>query len=178
MESIRKALKEQVRMRNFTGEHLHVIENVGCRCKICKGSIFKSQKRQDADAIVWEVGLKVSASSKKSKLQIHWFQKEHLQQWISKPCRYIGLKKSICNNEYQGLADTTVTKKIIYLFLLRYTTEHCSLIHLICDKVQRKNIGYEFLWIQRKRLEILKGQNFTLELRNLLFEGVARVAGF
>ena len=38
-------------MRNFTGEHLHVIENVGCRCKICKGSIFKSQKRQDADAI-------------------------------------------------------------------------------------------------------------------------------
>ena len=39
-------------MRNFTGEHLHVIENVGCRCKICKGSIFKFQKRQDADAIV------------------------------------------------------------------------------------------------------------------------------
>ena len=39
-------------MRNFTGEHLHVIENVGCRCKICKGSIFKSKKRQDADVIV------------------------------------------------------------------------------------------------------------------------------
>ena len=39
-------------MRNFTGEHLHVIENVGYRCKICEGSIFKSQKRQDADAIV------------------------------------------------------------------------------------------------------------------------------
>ena len=40
------------RMRNFIGEYLHVIENVGCRCKICKGSIFKSQKRQDADVIV------------------------------------------------------------------------------------------------------------------------------
>ena len=39
-------------MRNFTEEHLHVIENVGCRCKICEGSIFKSQKRQDVDAIV------------------------------------------------------------------------------------------------------------------------------
>ena len=39
-------------MRNFTWEHLHVIENAGCRCKICKGSIFKSQKRQDADVIV------------------------------------------------------------------------------------------------------------------------------
>ena len=69
MRSICKALKEQVedaqfywrvsaryrknrlRMRNFTGEHPHVIENVGCRCKICEGSIFKSQKRQDVDAI-------------------------------------------------------------------------------------------------------------------------------
>ncbi len=39
-------------MRNFTEEHLHVIENVGCRCKICEGSIFKSQKRQDVDTIV------------------------------------------------------------------------------------------------------------------------------
>ena len=39
-------------MQNFDGEHLHVIENVGCRCKICEGSIFKSQKRQDVDAIV------------------------------------------------------------------------------------------------------------------------------
>ena len=44
-------------------------------------------------------------------------------------------KKSICNNEYQSLVDTTVTKKIIYLFLLRYTTEHCSLIHWICNNV-------------------------------------------
>ena len=42
-------------MRNFTGEHLHVIENVGCRCKICKGSIFKSKKRQDADVVHYGV---------------------------------------------------------------------------------------------------------------------------
>ena len=63
-------------MRNFTGEHLHVIENVGCRCKICKGSIFKSQKRQDADAI------------------IHDRQAEkHLQVMKRERCRYIGLKK-------------------------------------------------------------------------------------
>ena len=39
-------------MQNFDGEHPHVIENVRCRCKICEGSILKSQKRQDADAIV------------------------------------------------------------------------------------------------------------------------------
>ena len=41
-----------LKMQNFDGEHLHVIENVGFRCKICEGSIFKSQKRQDVDAIV------------------------------------------------------------------------------------------------------------------------------
>ena len=81
-------------MRNFTGEHLHVIENVGYRCKICKGSIFKSQKRQDADAIV------------------HDRQAEkYLQVRRKASCGYIGLKKSICNSEYQGIADTSTTKR-------------------------------------------------------------------
>jgi len=42
----------KLKMQNFDGEHPHVIENVRCRCKICEGSILKSQKRQDADAIV------------------------------------------------------------------------------------------------------------------------------
>ena len=81
-------------MRNFTGEHLHVIENVGCRCKICKGSIFKSQKRQDVDAIV------------------HDGQAEkYLQAQRKASCRYIGQEKSICNSEYQGIADTSDTKR-------------------------------------------------------------------
>ena len=81
-------------MRNFTGEHLHVIENVECRCKICKGSIFKSQKRQDADAIV------------------HDRQAEkHLQVQRKASCRYIGQEKSICNSEYQWIADTSATKR-------------------------------------------------------------------
>ena len=81
-------------MRNFTGEHLHVIENVGCRCKICKGSIFKSQKRQDADAIV------------------HDRQAEkHLQVQRRASCRYVGPQKSIYNSEYQGIADTSATKR-------------------------------------------------------------------
>ena len=39
-------------MQNFNEKHPHVIENVGCRCKICKGSILKSKKRQDVDAII------------------------------------------------------------------------------------------------------------------------------
>ena len=43
--------KNRLKMQNFDGEHPHVIENVGCRCKICEGSIFKSQKRQDVDVI-------------------------------------------------------------------------------------------------------------------------------
>ena len=37
-------------MRNFTEVHLHVIENVGCRCKICEGSICKLWKEQVEDA--------------------------------------------------------------------------------------------------------------------------------
>ncbi len=73
----------ELKMQNFDGEHLHVIKNVGCRCKICEGSIFKSQKRQDVDAIV------------------HDRQAEkYLQVRRKASCRYIGLKKSICNNEY------------------------------------------------------------------------------
>lgn len=83
-------------MRNFTGEHLHVIENVGCRCKICKGSIFKSQKRQDADAIYMTGRLKsickfeekqvadtlgkkrASATENIKVLQIHQLPQRHL----------------------------------------------------------------------------------------------------
>ena len=81
-------------MQNFNEKHPHVIENVGCRCKICEGSIFKSQKRQDVDAIV------------------HDRQAEkYLQVQRKASCRYIDSKKSICNNEYQGSADTSVVKK-------------------------------------------------------------------
>ena len=81
-------------MRNFTGEHLHVIENVGCRCKICKGSIFKSKNTQDADVIV------------------HDRQAEkYLQVRRKASCRCIDSQKSICHNEYQGSADTSVVKK-------------------------------------------------------------------
>jgi hypothetical protein len=84
----------ELKMPNFDGEHPHVIENVGCRCKICEGSIFKSQKRQDVDAI------------------IHARQAEkHLQAQRKASCRYVGPQKSIYNSEYQGSADTSVVKK-------------------------------------------------------------------
>ena len=36
---------------------------------------------------------------------------KHLQVMKRERCRYIDLKKSICNNEYQGIADTTVATK-------------------------------------------------------------------
>ena len=82
-------------MQNFNEKHPHVIENVGCRCKICEGSILKSQKKQDVDAIV------------------HDRQAEkYLQVRRKASCRYIGLKKSICNSEYQGIADTSVAKRV------------------------------------------------------------------
>ena len=82
-------------MQNFDEEYPHVIENVGCRCKICEGSIFKSQKRQDVDAIV------------------HDRQAEkHLQVQRRASCRYVDPQKSIYNSEYQGIADTSVSKKV------------------------------------------------------------------
>ena len=81
-------------MQNFNEKHPQVIKNVRCRCKICEGSILKFQKKQDVDAI------------------IHARQtEEHLQVQRRASCRYIGLKKSICDNEYQGSADTSVVKK-------------------------------------------------------------------
>ncbi|MBD8931121.1 MAG: hypothetical protein EGQ79_03130 [Ruminococcus sp.] len=39
-------------MQNFNEKHPQVIENVRCRCKISEGSILKSQKKQDVDAII------------------------------------------------------------------------------------------------------------------------------
>ena len=52
-------------------------------------------KKQDVDAI------------------IHVRQAEkHLQDMKRASCRYIDLKKSICKNEYQGLADTSATKRV------------------------------------------------------------------
>ena len=81
-------------MHNFNEEHPQVIENVGCRCKICEGSILKSKKRQDVDEI------------------IHAGQAEkHLRGQRKASCRYFGLKKSICDNEYQGGADTSIVKR-------------------------------------------------------------------
>ena len=82
-------------MHNFNEKHPQVIENVGCRCKICEGSILKSKKRQDVDAIVHD----------------KWGEK-YLQVQRKVRCRYVGLKKSICNSEYLGSADTTVVKRV------------------------------------------------------------------
>ena len=83
--------KGKLRMQNFNEKYPHVIENVECRCKICEGSILKSKKRQDVDAIVHD----------------RWGEK-YLQVQRKARCRYVGPKKSICNSEYQSLADTSV----------------------------------------------------------------------
>ena len=66
-------------MRNFTEEHLHVIENVGCRCKICEGSIFKSQKRQDVDAIYMTGRLKSICKFEKKQVADTSVKKKTMQ---------------------------------------------------------------------------------------------------
>ena len=129
-------------MRNFTGEHLHVIENVGCRCKICKGSIFKSQKKQDVDAIT------------------HARQDEkHLQVMKRASCRYIGLKKSICKNEYQGLADTLFPKRVSATANIKPAQMHqLSKEHLR----QQINPGYRYIRHQKSKSFIVPLISITI----------------
>ena len=81
-------------MHNFNEKHLQVIESVGCRYKICEGSILKYQKRQDVDAFVYD-------RQAEKYLQVQW----------KASCRYGGPKKSICNSEYLGSADTSVVNR-------------------------------------------------------------------
>ena len=78
-------------MHNFNEKHLQVIESVGCRYKICEGSILKYQKRQDVDAFVYDRQAE-----------------KYLQVQRKASCRYISYQKSICNSKYQGLVDTTI----------------------------------------------------------------------
>ena len=81
-------------MHNFNEKHPHVIENVGCRCKICEESILKYQKGQNVDAIVHDRAVE-----------------KHPQVQRKASDRYIGLKKSICGSKYQGNADTSAAKR-------------------------------------------------------------------
>ena len=124
-------------------------------------SICKFKEEQVADTLIPK---RASTTANIKGLQIHQLPKEHLHKRINREYRYIRHQKS--KSLIAPPISTTIHSKVL-LF-----------VHQICDNVLRKNIGYEFLRIQRKRLEIVKGQNFTLELRNLLFEGTARVAGF
>ena len=98
-------------MQNFNEKYPHVIENVECRCKICEGSILKSKKRQDVDAIYMTGGVKsickfkekqgadtlvakrASATVNIKVLQIHRSKKEHLQWRINREYRYIRYQK-------------------------------------------------------------------------------------
>ena len=86
-------------MRNFTEEHLHVIENVGWRCKICEGSIFKSQKRQDVDAIYMTGRLKSICKFEEKQVADTSVKKRTSVTANIKPCRYNDYHKDIYNIE-------------------------------------------------------------------------------
>ena len=99
-------------MQNFNGEYLQVIERASRGCIISMRSICRSQKTWDADE---KFAKEVSLSPRKGKMQMQFKHdrqaEKHLQVMKRERCRYIGLKKSIRNNEYQGIADTTVATK-------------------------------------------------------------------
>ena len=83
-----------VQIHQLSKKHLRQQINPGCRYKICEGSILKYQKRQDVDAFVYDRQTE-----------------KHLQVQRRASCRYIGLKKSICNSEYQALQIHQLSKK-------------------------------------------------------------------
>ena len=60
-------------------------------------SICKFKEEQVADTLVPK---RASATANIKGLQIHQLPKEHLQQRISRDCRYISYQKSICNSKY------------------------------------------------------------------------------
>ena len=114
-------------MHNFNEKHLQVIESVGCRYKICEGSILKYQKRQDVDAFVYDrqtekhlqvqrrascryIGLKrASATMNIKAVLLHQLSKKHLRQRINRGYRYINSRK--------------VNPSSFHLFQSRYITK-------------------------------------------------------
>ena len=131
-------------MQNFNEKHPHVIENVGCRCKICKGSIFKSQKRQDVDAIV------------------HDRQAEkYLQVRRKVSCRYIDSQKSICNNEYQSLVDTLIPKRVS-------ATENIKVlqIHQLPKEHLHKQINREYRYIRYQKSKSLIAPSISITIHH------------
>ena len=115
-------------MHNFNEKHPHVIENVECRCKICEESILKSQKGQDADAIIHIGRLKSICKFKEKQVADTLVPKRASATENIKPVQIQQLpQKSICNSEYQGIADTSATRKVnpssLYLFQSRYITK-------------------------------------------------------
>ena len=75
-------------------------------------SILTLSKTWDADA---KFAKEVSLNPRKSKMQMQFYMTGRLKSICEfkeeQVADYIGLKKSICNNEYQGSADTTITTK-------------------------------------------------------------------
>ena len=64
---------------------------------------------------------------------IHGRQVEkHLQVQRKASCRYIGLKKSICDSKYQGIADTMVATKTSAIANIKAAQIHRSK-KSICD---------------------------------------------
>ena len=68
---------------------------------------------------MWDVDAKfakgVSLNPRKGKMQMQLYMTGRLKSICKfnekQVADYIGLKKGICNNEYQGSADTSVVKK-------------------------------------------------------------------
>ena len=73
---------------------------------------------------------------------------KHLQVQRKASCRYIGLKKSICNSKYYGLADTMVATKASATANIKPAQ-----IHQLSKKHLRQQInpGYRYIRYQKSK---------------------------
>ena len=112
-------------------------------------------KKQDVDAI------------------IHVRQAEkHLQDMKRASCRYIDLKKSICNSEYQGSVDTSAAKRVS-------ATEHIKVlqIHQLPKEHLRQQIipGYRYIRFQKSKSLIAPLISITVHLQERKDYAIQRI---
>ena len=138
--------KSKLWMHNFAGEYLQVMGRANLGCTISMRSILTLSKMWNADA---KFAKEVSSNTRKGKMQMRLYiigrlksickfkEKQVADTLVPKrasatenikPVQIQQLpQKSICNSEYQGIADTSATRKVnpssLYLFQSRYITK-------------------------------------------------------
>ena len=90
--------------------------------------------------------VEISAIMDFRRLKMQNFRGRYLQVMERERCRYIDLKKSICNNEYQRLADTLIPKRTSATMNIKALQ-----IHQLSKKHLRQQINPGYRYIKSKK---------------------------